>query len=54
MSKTAVGLFESAGLADQAVRDLDAAAFPVKKVRIVREPLDMAVTDVTRIPHTDF
>ena len=54
MSKTAVGLFESAGVADQVVRDLDAAAFPVKKIRIVKEPLDMAVTDVTQIPHTDF
>lgn len=54
MSKTAVGLFENPGTADQVVHDLDASAFPRKEIRILSEPLDMAVTGVMSIPHTDF
>jgi|SRR5580658_1790511 hypothetical protein len=54
MAKTAVGLFESQGLADQVVHDLAAGGFPRKEIRILREPLDMAVAEVTSIPHTDF
>jgi hypothetical protein len=54
MSKTAVGLFENTGVAEQVVHDLDASGFPRSEVRTVRESLDMAVTGVTSIPHTDF
>jgi hypothetical protein len=54
MSKTAVGLFENPGVADQVVRDLDAGSFPRKEIRVLKEPLGMAVTEVTSIPHTDF
>ncbi|MGC9946735.1 MAG: hypothetical protein ABSF64_10245 [Bryobacteraceae bacterium] len=54
MSKTAVGLFENPGVADQVVHDLDASGFPQSEIRILREPLDMAVAGVTSIPHTDF
>ena len=54
MSKTAVGLFENPAVADQVVHDLDAAAFPRDEVRILGEPLDMAVTGVMSTPHTDF
>ncbi|HXM40748.1 MAG TPA: hypothetical protein VN924_05820 [Bryobacteraceae bacterium] len=54
MSKTAVGLFENPGVADQVVHDLDTNSFPRKEIRVIREPLGMAVTEVTSIPHTDF
>ena len=54
MSKTAVGLFESPGVADQVVHDLDARAYPRNEIRILKEPLGMPVTGVTGIPHTDF
>jgi len=54
MSKTAVGLFENPGVADQVAHDLGASGFPRDQIRILREPLDMAVTGVTSIPHTDF
>jgi hypothetical protein len=54
MSKTAVGLFENQGVADQVVHDLDASGFPRNEIRLLREPLDMAVSGVTSIPHTDF
>ena len=54
MSKTAVGLFESPGVADQVVHDLDARAYPRNEIRILKDPLGMPVTGVTGIPHTDF
>jgi hypothetical protein len=54
MSKTAVGLFENQGVADLVAHDLGAGDFPRTKIRILREPLDMAVTGVMSIPHTDF
>jgi hypothetical protein len=54
MSKTAVGLFENTGVARLVVRDLHANAFPEKEIRILGEPLDMAVTGVTSTPRTDF
>ena len=50
MSKTAVGLFENPGVADQVAHDLDASAFPRNEIRILGEPLSMAVTG-TRVPH---
>jgi hypothetical protein len=54
MSKTAVGLFENPGVADQVVHDLDASAFPRNEIRILGEPRDMAVTGIMSTPHTDF
>jgi hypothetical protein len=54
MSKTAVGLFENSGVADQVVHDLDASAFPRDEIRILGEPLDMTVTGVMSTPRTDF
>jgi hypothetical protein len=54
MSKTAVGLFENPGVADAVVHDLDACAFPQNEIRVLSEPLDMAVAGVTSIPHVDF
>jgi hypothetical protein len=54
MSKTAVGLFENPSVADQVVTDLDACAFPQNEIRVLSEPLDMAVAGVTSIPHVDF
>ena len=38
MAKTAVGLFESSGSADEVVRDLEASGFLRKDVRILKEP----------------
>ena len=54
MSKTAVGLFENPGLADQVVRDLEASGFPRNGVRILSEPRDMPVTGVMSTPRNDF
>jgi len=54
MSKTAVGLFENPGVADQVAHDLDTSAFPRNEVRILGEPLSMAVTGDTSTPRTDF
>lgn len=38
MAKTAVGLFESSGSADEVVRDLEANGFLPKDVRMLKEP----------------
>ena len=54
MPKTAVGLFENSGLADQVVRDLEASGFPRNDVRILGESLDMAGSGVMGIPNIDF
>ena len=54
MSKTAVGLFENPGLADQVVRELEASGFPKNDVRILRESLDMKGSGVMGIPNIDF
>jgi hypothetical protein len=54
MSKTAVGLFENPGVADQVVHDLDASAFPRDEIRILGEPRDMGDTGIMGTPHTDF
>ncbi len=54
MAKTAVGLFESSGSADEVVRDLEASGFLRKDVRILKEPLEMAGSGLTSTPHTDF
>ena len=54
MSKTAVGLFENQGLADQVVHDLEASGFPRNEIRILGESLDMAGSGVMSIPNIDF
>jgi hypothetical protein len=54
MSKTAVGLFENPGVADQVVHDLDAKGFPRSKVRLLGEARDMGDTGMMGTPHTDF
>ena len=54
MPKTAVGMFENSGLADQVVRDLEASAFPRNDVRILSESLDMPGSGVMGIPNIDF
>ena len=54
MSKTTVGLFADSGVADQVVLDLKAGAFPTNEIRILKEPLDMAVNGQMSIPRTDF
>lgn len=54
MPKTAVGLFEKPEVADQVVHDLDASGFPRKEIRLIREPLDLPVSEATSIPHVDF
>ena len=54
MSKTAVGLFENPGLADQVVHDLEVSGFPRNDVRVLSEPRDMAVTGVMSTPRSDF
>src|SRR6204780_2189435 len=54
MAKTAVGLFESSGSADEVVRDLEASGFLRKDVRVLKEPLEMAGSGAMSTPHTDF
>jgi hypothetical protein len=54
MSKTAVGLFENPGLADQVVHDLEGGGFPRNEIRILGESLDMAGSGVMSTPRTDF
>lgn len=54
MPKTAVGLFNSADVADEIVRNIEALGIPRREVRAVAEPLDMAVTGVMSMPHLDF
>ncbi len=54
MAKTAVGLFENSESADDVVRDLEAAGFLRKDVRILKEPLEMAGSGLMSTPHTDF
>src|SRR5271170_6200375 len=54
MAKTAVGLFESSGSADEVVRDLEASGFLRKDVRVLKERLEMAGSGVMSTPHTDF
>lgn len=54
MAKTAVGLFENPGSADEVVRDLVASGFPQNDVRVLGEPQEMAGSGMMSIPHTDF
>jgi hypothetical protein len=54
MAKTAVGLFENSGLADEVVRDLEASGFPKNDVRVLGEPRVMAGGGLMSTPHTDF
>jgi len=54
LPKSAVGLFENSGLADQVVRDLEASGFPRNDVRILSESLDMPGSGVMGIPNIDF
>ncbi len=54
MAKTAVGLFENSGSADEVVRDLEASGFLRKDVRVLKEPLEMSGSGLMSTPHTDF
>jgi hypothetical protein len=54
MAKTAVGLFENSGLADEVFRDLEATGFPRKDVRVLGEPRVMAGSGLMSTAHTDF
>ncbi|MGO9865629.1 MAG: hypothetical protein ACLPLR_18655 [Terriglobales bacterium] len=54
ISKTAVGLFEKPGSADEVVRELTASGIPQKDVRVLGEPREMAGSGVMSIPRTDF
>ena len=54
MSKTAVGLFENRGLADEVVHDLETGGFLRNEIHILGESLDMAGSGVMGIPNIDF
>jgi hypothetical protein len=54
MTKTAVGLFENSGLADEVVRDLEAKGFPKNDVRVLCEPREIGGSGLMSTPHTDF
>jgi hypothetical protein len=51
MPKTAVGLFENAGLVDDIVRDIEALGFPRKEVRSMEEPASFEVTKERNVSH---
>ncbi len=54
MPKTAVGLFESAGPADDVVREIEALGFPRREVLKVEEPKTFDITGVMSFPRLDF
>ena len=54
MSKTAVGLFEHSGVAEEVVHDLETSAFPREEIRILGEPRDMSVEGAMSTPRLDF
>jgi hypothetical protein len=54
MAKTAVGLFENSGLAEEVVRDLEATGFPKNDIRVLGESREMAGSGLMSTPHTDF
>jgi hypothetical protein len=54
MPKTAVGLFESTALVDDAVREIEAIGFPRQEVRTLHEPANFPVTGVMSFPRLDF
>lgn len=54
MSKTAVGLFQNPGVANEVVHDLSVGAFPRSEIRVLGESRDMPGTGVLSTPHTDF
>jgi hypothetical protein len=54
MSKTAVGLFQNPGVANEVVHDLSVGAFPRSEIRVLGESRDMPVTGALSTPHTDF
>jgi hypothetical protein len=54
MPKTVVGLFENAGLVDEAVREIEALGFPRQEIRTMQEPVSFGVTGVMSFPRLDF
>ncbi len=54
MPKTAVGLFHDSAVVEDVVREIEALGFPRNEVRTMGEPLDLAMTGVTSVPHLDF
>ena len=54
MARTAVGLFENSGLAEEVVRDLEATGFPKNDIRVLGESREMAGSGLMSTPHTDF
>lgn len=54
MRKTAVGLFHDVAAMKDVVGEIESIGFPRNEVRTVGEPLDLAMTGVTSVPHLDF
>jgi len=54
MAKTAVGLFENSGSADEVVRDLTAKGFLQNDIRVLGEPVEMPGSGLMSTPHSDF
>ncbi len=54
MPKTAVGLFKNPEVVDTVVHEIESIGFPRNEIRILGEPLDLAVTGVRSIPNIDF
>jgi hypothetical protein len=54
MAKTAVGLFENAEGADEAVRAIEALGIPRNEVRTLAEPKTFEITGVMSFPRLDF
>lgn len=54
MTQTAVGLFKNARLAEETVRELEAAGMGKTDIRVLAEPRYMPVTGVLSTPGADF
>ena len=47
MAKTAVGLFKNTSAVDGVVQALEADGFLAKDIRVLREPIDMPISDAS-------
>jgi hypothetical protein len=54
MARTAVGLFENQGLANQVAGEITAAGVPSAEIHVLIDPIDLPVTDALSSPHTDY
>jgi hypothetical protein len=54
MARTVVGLFDNQSLANQVAGELKETGVPSCEIRVLVNPLDLAVNNQMSTPHTDF